>query len=430
MRILSVFIFVLLVFPLNSQTREQKREYFDDGVYFLTRNDPGEAAFNFRKLVDAYPQNSHYNFKLGECYMNIPGSEQLAVHCFEVAVKNTTDKKKYRDRDYDESKAPLHAWFYLGNVYRMVGRLDDALNAYNTFINSPLYYGNYNLNVVENEIKACERAKIIMDSPIDALIEPADSVINTQASEVYPIVSADGNSIVFIRKLKFYDAILYVRKSGSTWTPPENLNPLIGSDGEFYPVSFSHDGNTLYLVRKTLENKDIYVSYRRNNIWGKAEPLGSNINTLAEETWASESSDGKVLWFASGRKGGSGGLDIYFSVPGKDGKWGKPRNAGKIINTAFDEDCPALSEGDSVLFFSSKGHYSMGGFDIFYAIKDGKTWKTPVNLGYPVNNTLDNYGYVPEQNGKAGVYSFVKQSEPGNSEDVYRVVLRSNYPIP
>jgi len=151
---------------------------------------------------------------------------------------------------------------------------------------------------------------------------------------------------------------------------------------------------------------------------------------MADETWACTSSDGKALWFTSSRKGGQGGLDIYCSQRDKNNNWGKARNAGKVINTAFDEESPYLSNKDHVLFFSSKGHTGIGGFDIFYTVLKNKTWTKPVNIGYPVNNTTDNTGYVPVDGGKGGYYSFIDIKRASSSEDVYRVLLKSNYPLP
>ncbi len=428
-RLLLIFFIVPLSGFAGAQSKEDDRELFDEGNFFFAREDYSEAAYYFKKLTGANPQNSHFNFKLGECYMNIPGSEKLAIPFFEKATKNIVEKNKYRDKALDESSAPLHAWFYLGNVYRIAGQLDDALKAYNTFIGSPFYYGNYNENVVENEIKSCERAKIIMDSPVDAVIEPLDTLVNTSASELYPVISGDGSTLVFLRKLKFYDAILSVNKQGNSWGNPVNLNPLVGSDGDFYPVSLSFDGTELFLVRTT-GNKDLYVSHKKDNSWTKAEPLGKNINTTADETWACLSSDGKTLWFTSSRKGGQGGLDIYYSIRDSELKWGKARNAGKVINTPFDEESPCLCHNDQVLFFSSKGHYSMGGFDIFYTTRDGKVWKEPVNIGYPINNTSDNMGFITAPDCKTGYYSIIKPDGDSSSEDIFRVILKSNFPRP
>jgi hypothetical protein len=183
------------------------------------------------------------------------------------------------------------------------------------------------------------------------------------------------------------------------------------------------------MVKKVLENSDLYVSYRQDASWSKAVPLNSHINTRANETSAGISSDKQTLWFSSSRKGGAGGLDIYFSQRDKDGAWGKARNAGKIINTPFDEESPYITNSDKTLFFSSKGHFSMGGFDIFYTSKNGKTWGDPVNIGSPINNTSDNYGFVPLSSGGTGFYSKLNTAE-GTSEDIFKVTLKSNKPAP
>jgi hypothetical protein len=108
----------------------------------------------------------------------------------------------------------------------------------------------------------------------------------------------------------------------------------------------------------------------------------------------------------------------------KNNRWNKVKNAGRIINTPFDEESPFLTNHDRVLYFSSRGHYSMGGYDIFYAEKEGKTWKTPVNIGFPINNTGDNTGFVPTQGGRSGYYSFINLADAASSEDVYHVVFK------
>jgi hypothetical protein len=229
--------------------------------------------------------------------------------------------------------------------------------------------------------------------------------------------------------MKFYDAILWVTRSGNSWSQPVNLTPLVGSDGEFYPVFVSVDGKTLLMVKNGADNKDLYVSYYTENAWTKAVSLPKTVNSTADETWASLSADGKKLYFASNRSGGYGGSDIYYCVKDKNNQWGKPKNAGNIINTAFDEDCPVTAANDRLLFFSSKGHYSMGGYDIFYTSPDAKSWKTPVNIGFPINNTSDDKGFTPLSDGRSGYYSQFNTQGSGD-EDIFKVALRSNFPLP
>jgi hypothetical protein len=413
----------LMLFPAYGQTRDEMYGAFNEGLYFLNRGDYKEAAFYFRKLVDKYPDNANYNFKLGECYMNMPGSETMAVPCFEKSVKHVVPKKKYNRKDFDGKSAPLYAWFYLGNVYRISNRLDDALKAYDTFVNSPFYYGDYNQAIVENEIKACERSKIIQDNPVPLSELKLDTLINTGASELNPVISRDERTLVFIRRLKFYDAIFITEKNGNAWTKPMNINTSIGSDGDLYPTCLSADGKELYFV-KFGESKDIWVSLRTSAGWSKATRLDDRINTSADESSACLSEDGKSLYFASTRKGGYGGSDLYVSVRDNNNRWGKPRNLGSMINTAFDEESPWVTNHDTTLFFSSKGHFSMGGYDIFYSNLEDKNWSEPVNLGFPINNTGDNLGYIALEGGKKGYYSKVNASEPDGESDIFSVEIK------
>jgi hypothetical protein len=416
-------ILIVMIFPANSQTRDEMMSTYNEGLYFLNRADYKEAAFYFRKIVDKYPENANYNFKLGECYMNMPGSEALAIPCFEKSVKQVVPKKKYNKKDFDGKSAPLYAWFYLGNVYRVNNRLTDALKAYDTFVNSPFYYGDYNQAIVENEIKACERAKIIQDNPVPLLETKLDTTINTGASEFSPVISRDERTLVFVRRLKFYDAVYITEKNGDTWTRPVNLNTLIGSDGDLYPTCLSSDGKELYLVKNGV-NKDIWYSIHTATGWSKAIPLDDRINTSADESSACLSQDGKSLYFASTRKGGYGGNDIYVSVRDSKNRWGKPHNAGSMINTPFDEESPWLTNHDTTLFFSSKGHFSMGGYDIFYSNLSGKKWSEPVNLGFPINSTGDNLGYNALDGGKKGYYSKVNAGEPDGESDIFSVEIK------
>jgi hypothetical protein len=424
MRTMIIFtILTVMLFPAYGQTREEMMDTYNEGLYFLNRGDYKEAAFYFRKMVDKYPENANYNFKLGECYMNVPGSEALAVPCLEKAVKQVVPKKKYNKKDFDGKSAPLYAWFYLGNVYRINNRLDDALKVYDIFVNSPFYYGDYNQAIVENEIKACERAKIIQDNPVPLSELKLDTTINTEASELNPVISRDEKTLVFVRRLKFYDAIYITEKGGDAWSQPVNLNTSIGSDGDLYPTCLSADGKELYLV-KYGESKDIWVSRRTASGWSEATPLDDRINTAADESSACLSEDGKSLYFASTRKGGYGGNDLFVSVRDSKNRWGKPRNLGSMINTAFDEESPCVTNSDTTLFFSSKGHFSMGGYDIFYSNLSDKKWSEPVNLGFPINNTGDNFGYIALQGGKKGYYSKVNPAERDGESDIFSVELK------
>jgi hypothetical protein len=426
------FLILSCLFLLSSvaaQTKEEISEDFDDAEYFFNREDFREAAYYYKKVLDHDPENANFNFKLGECYLNISGEEYKAVPYLEKAIKSTVEKKRYKSNSFEEKNAPLHAFFYLGNAYRIDNQLDKALEAYQTFLNSPYYYGNYNETIVENEIKACERALIIRDSPVKLIEEAMPDPLNSASSELHPVVSDDEKTIVFIRKLKFYDAILLCHYDGNSWSQPLNLNPLLESDGDFYPACLSGDGKELYLVKTSSGDGDLYVSVNRDNTWTKPEKLGNTVNSLSREGSAFISADGQWLYFSSNRAGGKGGLDIYVSGRIEGNQWGKAKNAGKIINTAFDEDSPCLTNQGNTIYFSSKGHYSMGGYDLFYATRKGKKWSAPVNAGYPINSTADNNSFVVKQGGKIMYVSKINTTDQ-TSEDLYKIEVSAGQPLP
>lgn len=408
-----------------AQVYTDPKEMFDEGKYFFQREDYKEALYFFSRLTDEYPENANFNFLTGECYLNIPGQEHLAVPFLEMAAKYTIPKKEYNSRSFDEKNAPLHAYFYLGNAYRYAGKLDEALEVYNTFLDSPYFYGNYNLSVVEQEIKSCERAKIIEDSPIDIQYTPFAGSINTEFSEFNAILSADGNTLVFMRGLQFYNAVFVSQKVEDVWQQPVNINQQIISDGDFYPTGISKDGTKILFVREENQNADIYISEYKNAVWSKAEKLNGKVNTLYSESFASFANNDKSILVVSNKKGNQ---DIYMSNQGVDNSWSKLKSVGKSINTDLDEDTPVLCNNEKTIFFSSKGHFGMGGFDIFYSNLEGKKWSTPRNVGYPVSTTGDDLFFMTESGCKSAVYSIIDK-DTGLS-DIYIVNIIEPLAIP
>lgn len=401
------------------------KEIYQEGEDFFIEEDYKEAIYYFLQVIDKGYINPNLEFKVGVCYLNIPGEEYKAVAHLEEASKHIT--QKYKLNNISERQAPLHSLFYLGNAYRIDNQLDKALAVYDKFVNSPHYEGNYNLNIVETEIRACERAKLIQDSPIKVDWERLPDIINTPNTDSNPIVSVNENCIAYLTALKLYNAVYFARKVNGEWQTPENINPQILSDGDMVPAALSANGDELYLIKTSDTNKDIYFSRFTDGKWTIAKPLNKNINTIRDEVSASISADGKTLYFASNRKESRGGYDLFKSLKNANGEWGKAESLGKTINTREDEMSPSISPDGKNLYFSSKEHYNMGGFDIFHSQlgKDGK-WEVPQNVGYPLNTTNDNNGFVIINNEGVGYIS--KSTKPGlGNEDIYRLLIQSTF---
>lgn len=421
----SIFmLFLLLIIgemPIIAQEIQDPEELFDEGEFFFYTEEYEEALYYFLRLVDSDPENANFNFKVGNTYMQIPGQEFRAVPYLEKAIQNTT--MKYNQRSFKEKQAPHHAYFSLGDAYRMNNELQKALETYEVFTESDDFEGNYNLDIVDEKIRACQRAKIIQDVPLHASFTRLESPVNTNSNNTNAISSGDGRTIVFVTELAFYDAIHISYLVGNTWSEPEVLNPQVGSDGDMYPTALSSDGNELFMVKRTDGDNDLYVSEKRDPFWSNARPLEDPVNSRANETHASISADGQTLFFTSDRRGGQGGLDIYRATRTEGGAWENIMNLGPVINSSADEETPFLTDDGGRLYFSSQGHFNMGGFDIFYTdlTRDGK-WSDPINAGYPLNTTSDDLFYYPIGDGSQGYQARIDRSGPLDY-DIYQVLI-------
>ncbi|EMR04347.1 Photosystem I chlorophyll a apoprotein [Cesiribacter andamanensis AMV16] len=204
---------------------------------------------------------------------------------------------------------------------------------------------------------------------------------------------------------------------------PEAFNMADRAEGA---ITFSPDGNTMVFARGNAKGKkggdevNLYISYFRNGLW--SEPVIMRISDpRAWDSTPAFSRNGKTLYFASNRRGGLGGVDLYSAQVDARGNWGRVQNMGKEINTPGNEMFPYVSE-DNRLYFSSDGHPGLGGLDLFIATRrDGKV--SIENLGEPMNSPADDFGlsyfamdkgyFSSNRDGGAGdddIYAFVNNS--------------------
>jgi tetratricopeptide (TPR) repeat protein len=422
MRKLFIILIILLAGSacLPAQETTDPEKLFSEGVFFFLAEEYQEALYNFLQLQKQFPENANFNFKVGETYLQIPGQQPKAIPYLEKAVTRTT--LKYKARSYSEDNAPHYAFFSLGNAYRINNEVEKALDTYQAFKESDDFEGNYNVGMVDDEIRKCQRAQIIKDAPLILRKTKLDVPVNTGSNDYNPILSGDGKTLVYVTALKFFDAIELSRNTDGTWSEPDVLNPQVGSDGNLYPVSLNYDGTELYLVDNDETNRDIYISRLDGKFWSKAEKLGPAINSKSHETHACVSSDGNTLYFTSDRKGGIGKLDIYLSEKTDAEEWGEPINLGDKINSEADEETPFITKDNNRLFFSSAGHFNMGGFDIFYSDLINEKWTDPINAGFPINTTGDDLFYFPVDDEKFAYMSLIDINGSGFS-DIYLIEI-------
>jgi hypothetical protein len=315
--------------------QEVLKEIFLDAEYFLMDESYADALVEYQKLLPrGYENNSNINYRIGVCYLNIPGEKQKSIPYLQKAVTNVT--AKYKEGIFKETKAPYDAWLYLGNAYRIDNQLENAIQSYQKYkdlLKDPKSEGS---KYADQQITACNNAKKARENPVYVIQDNLGEVINTEFSDFNPVVSADENIMVYMTALKFYNALKYSKKVDGKWTEPVNITPEVQSDGNQYANSLSEDGSQLLLNIEDNFNSDIMISKYQNGRWSKSEPLNKNINTKFWESHATLSPGGESLYFTSNRKGGFGEMDIYVSSKNSEGDWGDAKNLGPALNTELN----------------------------------------------------------------------------------------------
>jgi tetratricopeptide (TPR) repeat protein len=441
-RILLVAFFFSLSGLISAQ-KDQKRKGLnfklkmqDARHKFLTDGNARAALTTYRDLLKVYTNDATLNYRIGECHLKLKKYE-LAVEYFQNARRIDADVN-------DELNLNL------GEAYHMVSRLDEALYAYIAY-NASASKKDKKYSNITKRIANVDYAKIMMTMPVKVKIENLGKHINSKGGDYAPSISADGETMIFTSRrsgttgggidragdFKYFEDI-YI----TTWdTVNDSWNMALAIEGKLNTaghdacLSISPDGNKIYTYKNDGRAYlgDIFVSKKKSSgSWGTPKPLEKPINSSYIESSACLSGDGNKLYLMSERIGKKnkpqGRGDIYVAERDGKKKWGEPKNLGPIINSSDDEGTIFIQPNGKTLFFSSKGHLSIGGYDIFMSRlqKDG-AWGKPENLGYPINTFGDDINFILSLDGKTAHYSSVKKDGFGE-RDIYKIDL-SEYPI-
>ena len=402
--LLPITLIIFSAAASSQSAREMKRIYDQAEVHYLYEE--YDLANQLYILLEN-PENHNILYKIGTCYLNIPDVKEKAIPYLEAAVKNVSyDAKTY---SFKEKRAPLDAWFYLAKAYMINNDLEKSLNTFQTFNNLARGIekkgGIENLEFVDQQIQACRNAIKYTENPLKISKKILGSQFSQGSINENPAVSFDGNSIVYTERRGLVNVIFYSKKIRGAWQTPVEITSQLNAGEDCSSCSLNHDGTELFLYKNDNFDGNIYTSKYVDNKWTPIVKLNKNINTKFYESHASISADGKRLYFTSNRDGGHGGLDIYVSEKDHSGDWDSPINLGITINTIYNEDNPFITANDSVLYFCSEGHDSMGGYDIFKSQLTGSSWGKPQTLGAPVNSTDDDKFFHPFNDGMNAYYS-------------------------
>jgi len=391
--------------------------YLEGEAQFLVEEKQYEKAIDvYRRMIREVPDHSYAKYKIGQLYLKTEDQKDRAIEFLEEASQDIAldfDEKSIR-----ETRTPIDVLLYLGEAYQIQNRIDEAIVVYNNL--KGLIQETHELYpAVNHRLQTCENAKIALNNPLRVSKKNLGEPLNDENPNFSPVISGDGNTIIYTSYTRNYLDNYYSIKENGQWSTPKKISEKLSTKFYLKTSSLSYDGTQLYLVTDDAEKNDIFVCYKEGKSWTEAEKLDKTINgRKSNETHACITKDGKTLYFTSDREDGYGGSDIYKSTLDEKGKWGDPVNLGNAINTVYNERTPFITLDDRYLFFSSEGHSSIGGYDIYYI--DLQSKDHVINLGYPANTTGDDLFFVPDNSLTSGYTSYYDKASVGK-KDIYYI---------
>lgn len=436
MRILCLLP-VLLPMLILAQDPPKKRykaaeKFFWDSAFV-------QALPIYKELLQSDPENANLNYKTGACLLNMPLERKHSISYLEKAAGNVDPN--YNTVNFKKKSAPVTACLILGDAYHLNYNFEGAIEMYGKFKAMLNESDKEHIAEIDRKIQICQFAKELVAAPVDFKVKNLGENINTPFPDYSAVVTADQSTIVFTSRrdvttggLKdengnLFEDIFIAHKENGIWQKAKNIGLPVNTNGHEATIGLSVDGSQLFIYKDDKGNGNIYVTSLKGDQWSEPVKLPNTINTKYWEPSVTLSSDGNTLYFVSDTLGGFGGRDIYRSVKLPNGKWSHALNLGPVVNTKYDEDGPFIQPDGRTLYFSSEGHKTMGGFDVFTTVLTDTGWSTPQNIGHPVNTTDDDVFFVPTPDNKHAYYSSFS-AEGFGEKDIYEVELPGQKELP
>ncbi len=381
----------------------------------------------FEQVLAKEPNNAQALFRAGIAYMSF-------------------DKEKASDYIYKAQRLKKNVSkdveYWLGRVDHLNYNFDEAISHFQAY-NATLKSKDTRKKELAQLIQHSKNAKVQFNSPKDIFVKNLGPTINTQYSEHSPVISSDDKLLLFTSRGEnvtgagnadgkkggnlasdgeyFEDIFEAKRIDDENWEKPRSLSGVLNGKGHDASIQV-FDNDTKMLMYRQDENGDFFYTEKSGGDWTAPKKLNGNINSKAYEGDAYITPDGLTIYFSTAKYSEEGTLDIYYSTRQPGGDWGPAKSIGNAINTVYDDDSPYLSKDGKTLYFSSRGHNTMGGYDIFKSEWDsvGNKWGRPENMGYPINTPDDDSYYRLSPDGS---YAYLSSYRIGGygEKDIYTI---------
>jgi len=472
----SRFIFFILSFGISFFYAQKNVEFERDNFPGREKDDFKEAKKNYNNGKDlfekAYSEYKAYADNFATEYGYYPPSRKDYLHMddeifssalpfFEAAQKFNPDNASlnwmigfthFQHNHLDDKCTPFlekafqlnpmiekELTYNLGWSHHLHSRWDDAIKYYAIYkskLDAGEQFYESKLEDVDKKIYECNNGKKYMQNPQRVFIDNMGGKINSSYPDYSAYISADESVLMFTSRREtsmgaerdnadhaYFEDIFTSTKINGEWTEAKNIGEPINSIDHDATAGLAPDGTTLYIyAHHGKGGGDIYRSKLNGKEWSAPEKMGKTINSEFRETTISEWYDGSKILFISNKKGGKGAGDIYIANRDEKGNYTTAINIGEPLNTKYSEEGVFLVPDGKTLYFSSRGHSSMGGYDVFKTTFENGKWSTPENLGYPVNGPDDDVYFVMSGSGRRGYYASAKEGGFGE-KDLYMITF-------
>lgn len=404
--------------PTNAENNRPAKKAYRKGKRFVKRKDYIRSIPFLKEATNLDPENAWYQFLLGKSHFE--GDRPADALPYLVRAYNL-DMGVHEDLE-----------FYLARSLHLNHQFEDAITHYQSDL-ARYDEGSPDYTDTQMRIQQCKNAPAVLEKEELYKVENLGGYVNTEYPEYAATFAENYTYMIFTsrrpRKVKqrasrrwhvrdINEEVYEARMVDGKWMKSRLFSRPIPKIIHDASVSITEDGqNMLYYLARN--GGDIFISNNEDGKWSKRESIGENINTKDNnEPHAFITDGGETLIWVSDKPDGKGLKDIYVSKKQSDGTWGEGVSIGDHINTPYDDDAPYVSSDGQYLYFSSRGHNSMGGYDLFRCAREGNGWGAPENLGVPINSVGDDIYFVAELGTEGFFYS---SDRPGGfgEKDIY-----------
>ena len=421
----SKFI-LLLVALLITCGAEAQKAYVKMGDMYFKQFDFKTALIYYAQAIKKDSSNVHVKQNIGDSYRLMNDWVNAEPWYAKLAT--------------DQTAPPIDKLYYA-----------EALRANQKYAEAKVAYKNY-MTAAPSDASAKDRiasvdkiAELAKDKGIYTI---EDLPINTPKSDFGPSFYTNGQ-IFFCSNRQPLGRV----RVKDYWTDANFLQLYIGKpdangnitsseimhgkapNGKYHegPATYNEKLQEIYITRSNYKKSKVFKSSDRSiklklyrlvylpteSRWGdqliEAVPFNDREYSVGHATLTP---DAQTLYFMSDKPGGYGGVDIYKSVRDISGNWTAPVNLGPTINTSGDDMFPFIA-GDGTLYFASDGHAGLGGLDVYSSVPNKDGWSEPVNLGFPINTSSDDFNYIIDKDNKTGYFASNRPGGRGD-DDIYK----------